>query len=409
MKNVLLLAFYFPPRGHIGSYRSGCFAKFLPENGWRPTVVCDDWGADRHDYDPEFVGKIPDEVSIHRVAGPVPQGFYQRFFLRKIAPYVWPHRAPILWWKKARAKVLSLLSENRFDAVWATSDPMTPWALAAEAAETASLPWIADIRDSFSVQNHGSWYKRPFFSAQEQRLARRATRVVAVTKGVSNRLGAKISRPVDVIFNGYDPTLFPTEPPPRTAKFSIIYAGSIMLPLRNPAPVFAAVEHCMQQKWIPAGEIKVQFYGSDRRIIDEVFPRATDRIPLQVLPRVSHGEVLRRMMASSVLLLLDNATEIDILPGKIGDYLGAKRPILAFPNAGGELADILRRTGTGVALTGVEEMARQLREWFMQWKAGDISAGVRNEDQIKFFSRRFGTKQLAGILDEISPSRNRGV
>src|ERR1700722_19855449 len=129
MKNVLLLAFYFPPRGHIASYRSGCFAKFLPENGWRPIVVCEDWGADRHDYDPEFVGRMPDEVTIHRIAGPVPHGFYQRFFLRKIAPYVWPHRAPVLWWRKARAKVLSLLSENRFDAIWATSDPMTPWAL----------------------------------------------------------------------------------------------------------------------------------------------------------------------------------------------------------------------------------------------------------------------------------------
>jgi hypothetical protein len=33
MKNLLLLAFYFPPRNHIASYRSGCFAKFLPENG----------------------------------------------------------------------------------------------------------------------------------------------------------------------------------------------------------------------------------------------------------------------------------------------------------------------------------------------------------------------------------------
>ena len=402
MKNVLLLAFYFPPRSHIASYRSGCFAKFLPENGWMPTVVCEDWTSDRPDFDPDFVGKIPDSVAIHRVANPVPRGFHERFVLRKIAPYLRPHRAPVLWWRKARAQVLSLLAQTRFDAVWATSDPLTPWALAAEASARAGIPWIADIRDSFNVQHHGSWYKRPFFAFQERRLGARADRVVAVTKGVARRLEKRIGQRIDVIYNGFDPTLFPPEPPPRPSRFTIIYAGSLMLPLRNPAPVFSAIELCLQRKWIPAAEMEIQFYGSDPGLVERVFPRATQRIPLKVLPRIPHREVLRLLMASAVLLLLDNATEEDILPGKIGDYLGAGRPILAFPNARGELSDILRRTGTGVTLSRVEDMAEQLRHWFTQWKSGDINAGVRDETQIAPFSRRFGARQLAGILDEIT-------
>jgi glycosyltransferase involved in cell wall biosynthesis len=404
MRNVLLLAFYFPPRSHIASYRSGCFAKFLSENGWMPTVVCQDWTSAQGDFDPDFVGKIPDAVAIHRVASPVPQGFYQRFFLRKLAPYLTPHHAPILWWRKARAQVLTLLAQRRFDAVWATSDPLTPWALADEAARRAGIPWIADIRDSFNVQRHGSWYKRPLFAFQERRLGARADRVVAVTKGVARRLEKGIGQRMDVIYNGFDPTLFPPERPPRSPRFTLIYAGSLMLPLRNPAPVFRAVELCLRQKWIPAQEIEILFYGSDRRLIDQVFPGATERIPLKVLPRIPHREVLRLLMASSVLLMLDNATEVDILPGKIGDYLGAGRPILAFPNSHGELSDILRSTGTGVALSQVEEIAGQLRQWFTQWKSGDIHAGIRNEGEIERFSRRFGAKQLAGILDEMTGS-----
>jgi hypothetical protein len=402
LKNLLLLAFYFPPRSHIASYRSGCFAKFLPEHGWRPTVVCEDWASDRPDFDPDFVGKIPDEVSIHRVANPVPEGFYQQFVLRKIAPYLWPHHAPILWWRKARAQVLSLLVQTRFDAVWATSDPLTPWGLASEAATRAGIPWIADIRDSFNEQRHGSWYKRPFFAFRERRLGARADRVVAVTRGVARRLGKRMGRSIDVIYNGFDPTLFPAQPPARSSRFTLIYAGSLMLPLRNPAPVLAAVELCLQQKWIRADEMEIQFYGSDPRLVEQVFPRATERIPLKVLPRIPHREVLRLLMASSVLLMFDNATEQDVLPGKIGDYLGAGRPILAFPNARGELSDVLRRTGTGVALSRVEDISAQLRLWFAQWKSGDINAGVRDEVQIEPFSRRFGAKQLAGLLDEIT-------
>src|SRR5271155_867464 len=102
MKNLLLLAFYFPPHSHIASYRSGCFAKFLPENGWLPTVVCAGWTSEQPDYDPDFFGKIPEEVRVHPVARPVPKGFHEKFVLRKIAPYLWPHRAPVLWWRKAR-------------------------------------------------------------------------------------------------------------------------------------------------------------------------------------------------------------------------------------------------------------------------------------------------------------------
>jgi hypothetical protein len=342
------------------------------------------------------------------VRRPRPRDFYEGFVLRKLMPYLQPHRAPVLWWRDARKQVLWLLEQKKFDAIWATSDPLTPWALASEASAKSGTPWVADIRDSFNVQKHSSWYKRPLFARQERRLGAQADRVVAVTKGVARRLEPMFGQKIDVIYNGFDPTLFPQETAQRTPRFTLIYAGSLMLPLRNPAPVFSAVELCLERKWIPAEEIEIQFYGSDARIIEQVFPRATERIPLKVLPRILHREVLRLLTVSSVLLMLDNATEQDVLPGKIGDYLGAGRPILAFPDSKGEMADILRRTGTGVALTGVEDMAQQLREWFAQWKSGDINAGVRDEAQIEPFSRRFGARQLAKLLDEVSalPSRS---
>ena len=121
-----------------------------------------------------------------------------------------------------------------------------------------------------------------------------------MTQGVARRLEKLIEKRIDVIYNGFDPTLFPQEPPPRSSRFTLVYAGSLMLPLRNPAPVFSAVELCLQQKWIPAQEIEVLFYGSDPHLVDLVFPRATERIPLKVLPRIPHREVLRLLMASSV-------------------------------------------------------------------------------------------------------------
>jgi glycosyltransferase involved in cell wall biosynthesis len=405
MKNVLLLAFYFPPRNHIASYRAGCFAKFLPENGWLPTVVCDDWPSDRRDYDPHFVGEIPPEVEIHRILNPTLQGFYERFVLRKIAPFFWPQRMPYRWWQKARAQIQTICQSRRFDAVWATCDPLVPWALAEETARTVGIPWVADIRDSFNVQARGSWYKRSINARQERLLSAQADRVVAVTPGIADGLGRAIGKEVTVIYNGFDETLVPKEKPVPTSKFTIVYAGSLVWPHRNPAPLLRAVELILQRKQIPAEQIEIQFYGSDASELERAFPGVQTRLPVKMAARLSHQEILRVLMASSVLLLTSHPHEKGILPAKAFDYLAARRPILAVPDDQGEISHLLRRTGAGIALTDPEDIVRQLMQWHSVWQSGADIVVARNEAEIAKFSRRAQARQLAGVLDEMTAAR----
>ena len=39
MKNVLFITYYFPPSGGPGVQRSLKFVRYLPEFGWKPTVL----------------------------------------------------------------------------------------------------------------------------------------------------------------------------------------------------------------------------------------------------------------------------------------------------------------------------------------------------------------------------------
>ena len=39
LKHLLVLAYYFPPMGMSGVQRVSKFVKYLPDNGWRVTVV----------------------------------------------------------------------------------------------------------------------------------------------------------------------------------------------------------------------------------------------------------------------------------------------------------------------------------------------------------------------------------
>jgi hypothetical protein len=400
MKRVLLIAFYFPPRNHIAGYRTGCFAKYLPEQGWLPTVICEDWPADRPDYDPEFVGNIPVEVEIIRLPPPPHKTPLQKFLLRKLLPYWSPPHAPYLWRQAAARSIRDLARKVRFEAIWATSDPLVTLGLAQQAATEMKLPWLADIRDSFNVQPCGSWYKRPIWAYHERRLCRRAQAIVTVSPHLAEGLARALGRPVRVIENGFDPELFSATPPPaQKTIFTIAYTGNLTLPRQNPKRLFQAVELLLRSGAVPPNGIEVVFYGPSAEQVNAAFPGATDSLPVRVHPLIPHRQIAAVQQASSVLLLLTVVGQKGVLTGKLFDYLGAKRPILAAPDDNGDVSSLLRRTGAGLAASTPEQIARVLADWHGQWqKTGQIQL-PRNEDAIAYYSRRSQAKRLAAMLD----------
>lgn len=399
MRRVLILPYYFLPRNHVATYRAGCFAKYLPENGWKPTVVCEDVPANTTDSDPDFIGVLPDEVEIHRVAVPRSHGGLEKFLHRTVGQYLWPHRLPMHWTRHVGRRVLELAKTKRFDAIWATSDPLTPLTVADDTARRLGVPWIADLRDSFSVLPFGKWYKRPFFARKEQVLCRRATRVTTVSEGLANGLSPLIGKQPLVIHNGFDPSLFPVTPVPQRPIFTLLYAGNL---LRSPGLVFEAVEICMARGWIPRDQIELVFHGVDPARIEQFCPGADQRVPIRALPRLPHKNILEVMGSSAVLLLMAHTDAAGVLPAKGFDYLASGRPILAVPDDQGEVSRLLRTTGAGVSLSDPEPIARQLAEWFAAWRTGRRQLTPRDEREIARYSRREQTRQLAGVLDEIT-------
>ncbi len=405
MKRLLLIAFYFPPRNNVACYRSGCFAKFLPQHGWLPTVVCQDWPADRPDSDPDFVGAFPDSVEIHRVPPPPERGFYQRVLLRKVAPYLWPHRAPILWWRQARQQIRSLLETTRFDAIWATSDPLTPLALALDASRSSGIPWAADLRDCLNVQSFGSWYKRSFFRRQERRLCRAADRVITVSEGLAEALEGITGNRVSIIPNGFDPSLLPSEKQSPNRVFTILYAGTLVVGRQDPRPVFRALELCLQRGHIPPADVELLFLGTKPESVKQVLADVSQALPVRVLPRLPHRAALALQSQASVLLLLAHAAERGIMTGKVFDYLAAGRPILAVPDDRHTTSVLLKATGAGMAVTDVESIARQLSEWYGRWRLDRSFNVQRNETEIGRYSRAVQAGELARILTELTAGK----
>jgi len=399
MNKVLMLAYYFAPRNHIASLRAGCFAKFLPENGWLPTVVCDYWGPEKTDYNPEIIGTLSEQVEVHQIKATRPSGLYSRIISRKLGPYLWPEKCPLEWYQRALKKTTELLNRGLFDAIWATSDPLVPLAVACEASRATGIPVVADIRDSYNAQPFGSWYRRPINKRAELLLCTQASKVVTVSRGLADKLQSLLQTKVEVIENGYDPELV-TEisSSNRATAFTLLYTGTILPRQQVLRPLFEALSICVDENSIPSGEVVVKFVGSRLEDVRRSIPESYINRFVELSDRTSHNEVLKMQRAAAALVSFTHPNTSGTLTGKIFDYLAAGRPIIAIPEDHGAISDLLRATGAGVSLSDPETIAQTLTKWYASWKRDPNFTLFANTDAIAKYSRKEQAKKLGVLL-----------
>jgi glycosyltransferase involved in cell wall biosynthesis len=114
---------------------------------------------------------------------------------------------------------------------------------------------------------------------------------------------------------------------------------------------------------------------------------------------VSHKEALKLQRRSQVLLMIEiNSDEtVGIVPGKVFEYLAAKRPILAIGPKGWDAGSIINECQAGEVFdyqdkTGLKEV---ILHWFSTYQDGALGIDSKN---IEKYSRKALTARLAEIL-----------
>jgi glycosyltransferase involved in cell wall biosynthesis len=123
-----------------------------------------------------------------------------------------------------------------------------------------------------------------------------------------------------------------------------------------------------------------------------------------MIPYVPHRESLAYLLASDVLLLIidDAPASSGILTGKLYEYIGAGKPILALAPEG-EAAELIRQHTLGWVAPPKDAAAilKVLHEIVDHSRKGQtaprVDANVRTQ-----FERRHQTGELAGVLDELT-------
>jgi hypothetical protein len=419
-RRVLFIALLYPPIANSGTRRSLCFANWLPQFGWDPVVLTLD-GAEPSRCDPALMREVRPGTRIERVA------MGSRLWADRMACVVpvarWRRRAAdalawrlesawdvpdsaASWIRPAAQRALALHREQPFDAIYASGWPWSAFVLADRVAQRAGLPFLLDYRDLWTPTGTHEWEhetprqvraSRPL----ERRIGQRATAVATVTDSLVGMIGKTLDRPVECITNGFEPADFDrvakADPGRGNDSVRLAYTG-VWRPGYGLDDLYRAVRLLGERGSAAFARLRVDAAGfapgpARAHGVDD---RVREHGP------VSHDRALALMGAADaqILTVPSGYYAVASLPGKLFEYLGSGRPVLAIVPPGSEVARVLDNVGGAIRVDpgDVATLASTL-EAIAEHRGAQFPP--RRPERLHRYTRQATTEQLAGLLDRM--------
>ncbi len=376
MGRVLIISPYFPPMGVSGAKRALHLARNLPAAGWSPIVLAGPPVGERPD-EPLAACIPPDTVVSYAFSGllrPTLAAWSRR--RRATAPATPPKahgaRPRPGWWpqdltfltpfdryladvpaglRAARA----LVAAHRPDALHVIADPWSPLIAADRLARETGLPLIVDFRDPWS-QHAAKMALRPAparaaLRAFERRLFAGAAAVVLNTEAARDAYAAAYAADVPAerftaIRNAFDEGLFSPGEAALPPAFTVAYFGRFRR-FVEPDALLDGFRRFVTARALDSTSARLRFIGGldpEHRVRVQDF--GLDAF-VDVVPAVPFRDSLPHLRSAHVLAMVIEPDSHLQIPGKLYDYLCARRPILSI-SANPEADRIVMGAGAGL-------------------------------------------------------------
>jgi glycosyltransferase involved in cell wall biosynthesis len=283
-------------------------------------------------------------------------------------------------------------------------DPLYVGVMLKRACRT-NVELVLEIRDVYARPELYEYrpVRRHLEVLKEAMLMRHVDRLIYLTGEIRSRYRAYYPRRRSVqegvvITNGYDPQEYGPEARPAVDKgrLEIGYFGSFYAS-RNPELLFQALRLLRTQDPAAAAAVRIHIWGE------------TDGYPLEariteygLRPTIvyhgveAHDNIIRRYPRTGAnLIITHTAGSSYALPGKLFEYIGARRPIWAITEDQ-ILRDFISRHGLGyLSVHRTESIARTLS---VIWRDHARPEGLRQIDRLEDFELSVLTRQLARFL-----------
>jgi glycosyltransferase involved in cell wall biosynthesis len=424
-KRILLISYLFPPAGGIGVQRALSLARYLPDSGFDVHVLRAG-NAAAPVMDPGLCRLVPETTQVHSAfspevpfwlrhsvwnflssrgkvnspqsnqnASPQTAGSGIKRLVTKLIRRVLCPEPEVLWYPFAIRAASRIVKKHAIDVVMVTAPPFSTF-LVGNALKRAfpHITYVADFRDewiSFYLQDFDfqkSEYTQRRAIEIERETIESADLVVAVAEASRQRIRSRYADQPDSKFlcisNGFDPEVFRNYTPRRNQEKKLIVSHvGTAYKTASPQYYLDALDGLPEQ--LCAG-IETRFIG---RITEPERKQLEGRkSAVRILGFMPQSEALITMEETDCLLL--TMTNDISLPGKLYEYLAARKPVIALSPKGGEVDEFVRQTGVGWCVDYRDRSAIQslLRQLYMQ-KVGSglIEGGIAADETVRSFER----------------------
>ena len=434
---VLIISYYWPPTGGSGVQRWVKFSKYLSSEGWQP-VIYTPLNPEMTAVDESLAAEIPQDVEVVRRKIFEPYGIYRRLLGRrggKAAAEVNPINSrnmslgkrltmfvrgncfipdPRCFWIGPSVRFLKkYLKAHPVDVIISTGPPHSMHLIALGLSRATGLPWVADFRDPWTRM---FYFKHLGLTSLSERIHRKLEKkvldgadvVVAVSPLVRDEFRTMTDTRVELITNGYDEADFPQvqDTPGERSFFNLTHTG-LFASDGNPEILWTVLAEKAASDKEFAESLRIRLAGRTDEEIRESIRRAGLGANLEDRGYLPHGEAVAEQCSATVLLLpLRKEPEYRaVLPGKLFEYLAARRPVLGIGQSDGAMAAILSDTSAGETFDW--EDREGLRDFVdRQWKAFREGRSLYCGKDISAYSRRELARRMAELLDTVTGKNN---
>lgn len=415
-----MIAYHFPPIGGAGALRPLKTAKYLPLYGWDPivlTVKTPDWYYAQDD---------------HLLKDMPPAGIIVRTFMLRSAwlyrilnplrirkldlllrHYVVHPDDQIGWFPFAVRAAASLMKNDRIEAIYSTSAPLTSHLIAYYICKRFGVPWMADFRDEWfenpDLPLPTAFHRRLHYRL-EGTIVKTASQVITAAPVFGRFLAKHCSDEpkFETITMGFDPDDYRDvdgTPNRWNEKFTITFSGLFYGSFR-PDNLLKAVNTLIDEGKIQRQMVCLRFIGANSALD----LREPDKYGVcEFTGFVPHEQALHLTgQSDALLLLLSSERGKDVIPSKTFEYMAQKKPVLALVPTDGDTARIIRDTGIGIVVDfgSVQDIMYAYFQMYQQWANHTLKI-IPNTDRIEEFSYINLTGCFAKLLDKITEKQIR--
>lgn len=431
-KRVLIISYYWPPSGGIAVLRCLKWAKYLREYGWEPIVFT---AKDAHypNIDPSNEKDIPEGMTVLKGKIFEPYSLYKRltgqpkdanvnnvFYVQDNQPG-WTHRFSVwvrsnffipdarkLWIRPSVRFLLNYLKENPVDAILSDGPPHSNTRIATLLKQKTGIPWLADFQDPWTQVDYYQmlslmpWADRKH-RQMEQEAFQAADKITIVSPSWKKELESIGAKNVSVIPWGYDPEDFKGIKPAEVPGFTFMHLG-IMGQDRNPATFFRVLRAISEDDKDFKRDLRMEFYGQVDFSVQKAYSAEGLSDQVELPGAVPREKALQLTAGSPVLLLLLNKQHNakGRIPGKLFEYLAARRPILVLGPPDSDVARIVQesKSGQNCDYDDSEGIRKAVLALYQEFKKGNLEEPLSNN--IEQYSIPNLSRQLSGYLNEIT-------